>query len=72
VPKKLHVVSGEETVKALVRLGFAVRFGKGDHVVLQKGQMVFSVPLHKTVKKGTLRKIIRQAGISVEEFNEAL
>jgi len=53
-------------------LGFAVRFGKGDYVVLQRGQMVFSVPLHKTIKKGTLTKIIRQAGISAGEFNEAL
>ncbi len=70
--KKLPVVSGKETVKALVKLGFTVRLGKGDHVVLQKNQRVFSVPLHKTLKKGTLRKILRQAGISVEEFNDAL
>jgi predicted RNA binding protein YcfA (HicA-like mRNA interferase family) len=72
VSKKLPSVSGKETVKALVKLGFTVRLGKGDHVVLQKDQRVFSVPIHKTLKKGTLRKIIRQAGLSVEEFNEAL
>jgi predicted RNA binding protein YcfA (HicA-like mRNA interferase family) len=72
VRKKLHVVSGKETVKALAKLGFDVRLGKGDHVVLQKNHRVFSVPLHKTLKKGTLRKILRQAGISVEEFNEVL
>jgi len=72
VSKKLPSVSGEETVKALAKLGFTARLGKGDHVVLQKNQRVFSVPLHKTLKKGTLRKIIRQAGLSVEEFNEAL
>ncbi|MEN4029249.1 MAG: type II toxin-antitoxin system HicA family toxin [Methanobacterium sp.] len=59
-------------MKALVKLGFAVRLGKGDHVVLQKNHRVFSIPLHKTLKKGTLRKILKQAGISVEEFNEAL
>ena len=70
--KKLPVVSGKETVKALVKLGFTVRLGKGDHVVLQRNYRVFSVPRHKTLKKGTLRKILRQAGISVEEFNEAL
>jgi predicted RNA binding protein YcfA (HicA-like mRNA interferase family) len=36
--------------------------------VLKKNHRVFSVPLHKTLKKGTLRKILRQAGISVEEL----
>ena len=70
--KKLPVISGEESVKALVKLGFTARLGKGDHIVLQKNHRVFSVPLHKTLKKGTLRKILRQAGISVEVFNEAL
>jgi predicted RNA binding protein YcfA (HicA-like mRNA interferase family) len=73
VLKKLpSSVSGEETVKALVKLGFTPRLGNGDHIVLQKDQRVFSVPLHKTLKKGTLRKIIRQAGLSVEESKKAL
>jgi predicted RNA binding protein YcfA (HicA-like mRNA interferase family) len=71
-PKKLPSVSGEATVKALVKLCFMARLGKGDHVVLQKNQRVFSVPLHKTLKKGTLRKILRQAGLTVAEFTEAL
>ena len=69
---KLPVVSGKETIKVLVKLSFTARLGKGDHVVLQKNHRVFSVPLHKTLKKGTLRKILKQAGISIEEFNEAL
>lgn len=66
------MISGKESVRALVKLGFTARLGKGDHIVLQKNHRVFSVPLHKTLKKGTLRKILRQAGISVEEFNDAL
>lgn len=70
--KKLPVVSGKQTVQALVKLGFASRLGKGDHVVLQKNHIVLSVPLHKTLKKGTLRKILKQASISVEEFNAIL
>jgi predicted RNA binding protein YcfA (HicA-like mRNA interferase family) len=72
VPDKLPVVSGKETVKVLVKLGFEVRKGKGDHVVLKKGFRVFVVPLHNPLKKGTLRKILKQAGISVEEFNTML
>ncbi|MBN1455598.1 MAG: type II toxin-antitoxin system HicA family toxin [Methanomicrobia archaeon] len=65
-------VSGEEAVKARVKLGFTPRLGKGDHLVLQNDQRVFSVPLPKTLKTGTLREIIRQAGLSVEEFKKAL
>lgn len=68
--EKLPVVSGKATVKVLVKLGFEVRKGKGDHVVLRKGFRVFAVLLHNPLKKGTLRKILKQAGISVEEFNE--
>ncbi len=59
MPEKLPLVSGKETVKALVKLGFEVRKGKGDHVVLKKGHRVFAVPLHDTLKKGTLRKIFK-------------
>jgi predicted RNA binding protein YcfA (HicA-like mRNA interferase family) len=72
VPEKLPVVSGKATVKVLVKLGFEVRRGKGDHVVLRKGFRVLAVPLHNPLKKGTLRKILKQAGVSVEELNEML
>ena len=72
MPDKLPVVSGKETIKILVKLGFDVRMGKGDHVVIKKDYLVFSVPLHNTLKKGTLRKILKQTGISVEEFNSML
>ncbi len=53
-------------------MGFEVKMGRGDHVVLKKGHRVFVVPLHGTLKKGTLRKILKQAEISVEEFNSML
>ena len=72
MPEKLPVVSGRETIKVLVKLGFEVRKGRGDHFVLKKGFRVFVVPLHNPLKKGTLRKILKQAGISVEEFNKML
>jgi len=72
VHEKLPVVSGKEVIKVLVKLGFEVRMGKGDHVVLKKGYRVFSVPLQNPLKKGTLRKILKQAGISVDEFNVML
>ncbi len=52
MPEKLPVVSGKATVKVLVKLGFEVRRGKGDHLVLRKGFRVFAVPLHNPLKKG--------------------
>ncbi len=72
MPKKLPLVSGKETIKVLSKMGFEVKMGRGDHVVLKKGHRVFVVPLHGTLKKGTLRKILKQAEFSVEEFNSML
>lgn len=67
---KLPVVSGEDVVKVLSKRGFTVRKGKGDHVVLQRNDNYRNVvvPLHKELKPGTLRAIIRQAGLTVDEF----
>ncbi len=72
MPEKLPVVSGREAIKVFVKMGFEVRKGKGDHFVLKKGYTMFAVPLQNPLKKGTLKKILKQAGVSVEEFNELL
>jgi predicted RNA binding protein YcfA (HicA-like mRNA interferase family) len=69
---KLPVVSGKDTINALERLGFSVTRQKGSHVVLRKGNIGCVVPNHKELKSGTLAGIIRQAGLSVDEFIEAL
>lgn len=67
---KLPVVSGEDVVKVLSKHGFTVRKGKGDHVVLQRNDNYRNVivPLHKELKAGTIRTIIRQSGLTVDEF----
>ncbi|MXY60041.1 MAG: type II toxin-antitoxin system HicA family toxin, partial [Chloroflexi bacterium] len=67
-------ISGQECIGALVRKGFSVRRQRGSHIVLRRddpfAQLV--VPDHKELDRGTLRAIIRQAGVGVEEFNELL
>ncbi len=68
--RKLPVVSGEKLVKLLTREGFEIRRQSSSHIVLQKGWRVFSVPLHKELKKGTLIAILKQADITVEEFKQ--
>jgi predicted RNA binding protein YcfA (HicA-like mRNA interferase family) len=58
--------------KALERLGFIRQRQKGSHLVMRRGGSVCVVPMHREVDQGTLRGVLRQAGISPEEFVESL
>jgi predicted RNA binding protein YcfA (HicA-like mRNA interferase family) len=49
-------------------LGFAVARQKGSHIVLRRGASGCVVPNHKEIRPGTLAGILKQAGVSVEEF----
>ena len=72
---KLPNVTGKEVVRRLKRLGFDQVRQRGSHVVMRNNETraTTTVPIHpgKTVKKGTLRAILSQARVSVEEFIEA-
>ncbi len=67
---KLPSISGRKCVVTLQKQGFEVRRQTGSHVVLQRDDpyAVVVVPNHKLLKPGTLRGIIRQAGLTVDEF----
>jgi len=67
---KLPVVSGADAVKAFQQAGWRVDRQRGSHVVLLKPGHVasLSVPQHPELAPGTLRALIRAAGMSVEEF----
>ena len=67
MPKLPHV-SGTEAVRALQELGFEVIRQKGSHLVMRRGSQGCIVPNHREIKIGTLAGIIRQAGVSAEEF----
>lgn len=69
---KLPCVSGLRVVKALERPGFAKRRQRGSHVVMRRGGSVCVVPLHREIDQGTLRGVLRQAGVTPEEFVDAL
>ncbi|MCX8512423.1 MAG: type II toxin-antitoxin system HicA family toxin [Chthoniobacteraceae bacterium] len=71
MPKLPHV-SGVEAVRALQRLGFEMIRQKGSHIVMRRGSSGCIVPNHREVKIGTLAGVLRQAGISAEEFIAAL
>jgi len=67
---KLPSISGRECVKALAKAGFYFKRQEGSHIILRRdnpfAQLV--VPDHKELDRGTLRAIIRQSGISEDEF----
>lgn len=69
---RLPSASGKKIIRTLVRLGFVVVRQKGSHVFLQKGKASTTVPLHDPVKKSTLKKILQQAGVSLDELLEEL
>ena len=69
---RLPVVSGREAVKALSRLGFVPVRQKGSHVVLKGRGRTFAVPLHPELDRGTLRAILRQANVAIQDFVDAL
>lgn len=69
---RLPVLSGAEVIKALERLGFEKVRQRGSHVVMRQGSLGAVVPLHRSVKTGTLAGILRQAGVTVDEFVEAV
>ena len=74
---KLPRVSGKEIIKALSKIGFKHERTKGSHAILNKqdkerGKITVPVPLHKELAKGTLKSIMRQAGINLDELLELL
>ena len=65
-------VNGSEAVRALRRLGFEQLRQSGSHVIMRRNGRSVVVPMHRPIKPGTLRGLIEQAGVTVEEFVKAL
>jgi predicted RNA binding protein YcfA (HicA-like mRNA interferase family) len=59
-------------VKALTTAGFELIGQRGSHVKLRSGDLTVIVPMHKELAVGTLRSILRQAQLSVEDFVDLL
>jgi predicted RNA binding protein YcfA (HicA-like mRNA interferase family) len=67
---KLPVISGAECVKALEKIGFVVARQRGSHIILVRHEpkTTVSVPNHDELDRGTLRAIVRQVDLTVDEF----
>ena len=69
--EKLKLISGEEMVRKFVRDGWTVARRRGSHIMLTRPgfQWTLSVPDHPRLGRGLLRKLIKQAGLTLEQFN---
>lgn len=65
----LPVVSGREAGRAFSKIGFSYDHQRGSHLIYYHPDgRHLSVPNHRELDRGLLRKLIRHAGITVEEF----
>ncbi len=71
---KVPQISGRECVNALQKIGFYLVRQRGSHMTLRRDDpfVRIVVPNHKTLKTGMLHRIIKDAGLTVEEFLELL
>ena len=70
---KLPVVSGKQLCKILGKIGYLADHQTGSHIILRQESAPYrrlTVPDHKEIAKGTLRAIIRQAGLTIDEFKQ--
>ena len=70
---KLPVLSGKDVIEALSKTGYVFDHQAGSHITLlnSEGKKI-TVPNHRELGPGILRAIIKQSGLTVEEFNRLL
>ncbi|MHB8174251.1 MAG: type II toxin-antitoxin system HicA family toxin [Nitrospirota bacterium] len=69
--KKLPVLSGLDLYKVLEKMGYLHDHQTGSHLIVRNKNYPYrrlTIPNHKEIAKGTLRSILRQAGLTPEEF----
>ena len=72
---KLPIISWLKVVKALTKMGYKIDHQTGSHIILRQEKEPhrrLTIPKHKEIAKGTLSGIIRQAGLTREEFMKLL
>jgi predicted RNA binding protein YcfA (HicA-like mRNA interferase family) len=69
---RLPLLSWRDVVKALSRAGFRPVRQRGSHIISVKGDRIVPVPRHLEIKRGLLKEIIDEAGLSREEFQKLL
>jgi predicted RNA binding protein YcfA (HicA-like mRNA interferase family) len=72
IGNRLLPVSGKQMVKVFRKIGFQVDRQRGSHIVMSRDDIILVIPNHKTVAKGTERELIKDAGLTIGEFNRLL
>ena len=72
MPPSLPHVSGADAIGALEKLGFVIARQKGSHVLMRRGSAGCVAPNHRELKIGTLSSVLKQSGVSPDEFMRAL
>ena len=72
IGNRLLPVSGKQMVKVFRKIGFQVDRQRGSHIVMSRDDIILVTPNHKTVAKGTERELIKDAGLTIGEFNRLL
>ena len=66
---ELPVISGDECIRALENVGYVIARTRGSHIRLTcPGRPPVTVPRHRELDRGTLRSIIRQADLTIDDF----
>ena len=69
---KYPVLRPDDIISALTKKGFSFKSKKGIHEKYTNGQRIYVIPTHDTIAKETLKSILIQAGIELEEFMDLL
>jgi len=72
---KLPVISGKKLCILFTRLDYVIDHQTGGHIILRNNNYPYrrlTIPNHRAIAKGTLRSIIKQAGLTLEEFKALL
>jgi predicted RNA binding protein YcfA (HicA-like mRNA interferase family) len=66
---KIPRISGKECLAAFERLGYQLKYNMGDHKRLTcPGRNTITIPMYDEIDPGLIRKLLRDSGVSVEEF----
>lgn len=71
----LPLISGRKLCKVFKKIGYSIDHQAGSHIILRHENPPYrrlTIPDHKEIAKGTLRSIIRQAGITVDELKQLI
>jgi predicted RNA binding protein YcfA (HicA-like mRNA interferase family) len=65
---KYPILKPNDIISALSKKGFVYKSQKGSHAKYSNGHRIAIIPIHDTVARGTLKSILLQAGIELEDF----